>query len=53
MPKHAHIRYPCIVCSYAGPIEVKGKGKTPSHNKRGERSYSSKNQHSRFHGLQA
>ena len=35
----------CIVCSYAGPIEVKGKDKTPLHNKHGERSYSSENQH--------
>ena len=43
----------CIVCYYAGPIKVKGKGKTPLHNKHGERSYSSRNQHSRFHGLQA
>ena len=36
----------CIVCSYAGPIEVKGKDKTPLHNKHRERSYSSENQHS-------
>ena len=43
----------CIVCSYARPIEVKGNDKTPLRNKRGERSYSSKNQHSRFHGLHA
>ena len=43
----------CIMCYYAGPIEVKGKDKTPLHNKHGERSYSSRNQHSRFHGLQA
>ena len=41
----------CIVCSYAEPIEVKGKSKTSLHNKRGERSYSSKNQHSGFYGL--
>ena len=41
----------CIVCSYAGPIKVKGKDKTPLHNKHGERSYSSENQHSRITGL--
>ena len=33
-----------IVCSYAGPIEVKGKGKTSLHNKHGERFYNSRNQ---------
>ena len=41
----------CIVCSYAGPIEVKGKDKTPLHNKHGERSYSLENQHSWITGL--
>ena len=41
----------CIVCSYVGTIEVKGKDKTPLHNKHGERSYSSKNQHSGIIGL--
>ena len=41
----------CIVCSYAGPIEVKGNDKTPLHNKHGERSYSSENQHSGITGL--
>ena len=34
------------MCSSTGPIEVKGKDKTPLHNKHEERSYSSKNQHS-------
>ena len=43
----------CIVCSYARPIRVKGKDKTLLHNKHGERSYSSENQHFGFHGLQA
>ena len=41
----------CIVCTYARPIELKGKNKTPLHNKCGERSYSSENQHSRIIGL--
>ena len=41
----------CIVCSYAGPTEVKGKDKTPMHNKHGERSYNSENQHSGITGL--
>ena len=41
----------CIVRSCAGPIEVKGKDKTPLHNKHGERSYSSENQHSGITGL--
>ena len=38
----------CVLYSYscAGPIEVKGKDKTPLHNKHGERLYSSENQHS-------
>ena len=40
-----------IVCSCAGPIEVKGKDKTPLHSKHGERSYSSENQHSGITGL--
>ena len=40
-----------IVCSYAGPIKVKGKGKTPLHNKHGEKSYSSENQHFRITDL--
>ena len=39
------------MCSYVGPIEVKGNDKTPLHNKHGERSYSSENQHSRIIGL--
>ena len=34
------------MCYYAGPKEVKGKDKTPLHNKHGERSYSSEIQHS-------
>ena len=36
----------CVLysCSCAGPIEVKGKDKTPLHNKLGERSYSLRNQ---------
>ena len=41
----------CIVCSYAGPIEVKGNDKTPLHNKHGERSYSSENQYFEITGL--
>ena len=41
----------CIVCSYAGPIEVKKNDKTLLHNKHEERSYSSKNQHSEITGL--
>ena len=41
----------CIVCSYVGPIEVKGKDKTSLHNKHRERSYSSENQHSGIIGL--
>ena len=41
----------CIVCSYAGPIEVNGKDKTPLNNKHGERSYSLENQHSWITGL--
>ena len=41
----------CIVCSYVGPIEVKGNDKTPLHYKHGERSYSSENQHSGITGL--
>ena len=41
----------CIVCSYAGPIEVKGKDKTLLHNKHRERSYSSENQPSGIIGL--
>ena len=41
----------CIVCSYAGPIKVKVKNKTPLHNKHGERSYSSKNQYFEITGL--
>ena len=41
----------CIVCSYVGPTKVKGKDKTPMHNKHGERSYNSENQHSRITGL--
>ena len=41
----------CIVCSYAGPIEVMGKDKTSLHNKYGERSYSSENQHYGITGL--
>ena len=41
----------CIVCSYAGPIKVKGKDKTPLHNKHGERSYSSENQYFEITGL--
>ena len=41
----------CIVCSYVGPIEVKGNDKAPLHNKHGERSYSSENQHSGITGL--
>ena len=40
-----------IVCSCAGPIEVKGKDKTPLHSKHGEKSYSSENQHSGITGL--
>ena len=41
----------CIVCSYAGTIEVKGNDKILLHNKHGERSYSSKNQYSGIIGL--
>ena len=41
----------CIVCYYAGPIEEKGKDKTPFHNKHEERLYSSENQHSGITGL--
>ena len=41
----------CIVCSYAGPTEVKEKDKTPMHNKHGERLYSLENQHSGITGL--
>ena len=41
----------CIVCSCAGPRGVKGKDKTPLHNKHGERSYNSENQHSGITGL--
>ena len=41
----------CIVCSYARSIEVKEKNKTPLHNKHGERSYSSENQHFGITGL--
>ena len=39
------------MCCYVGPIEVKGNDKTPLHNKHGERSYSSENQHSGITGL--
>ena len=41
----------CIVCSYAGPIEVKGNDKTPLHNKHEKRSYSSENQQPEIIGL--
>ena len=41
----------CIVCSYAGTIEVKGNDKILLHNKHGERSCSSKNQYSGIIGL--
>ena len=41
----------CIVCSYVGLIEVKGKDKISLHNKHGERSYSLENSHSRIIGL--
>ena len=41
----------CIVCSYARPIEAKGKDKILLHNKHGERSYSSENQYSGIIGL--
>ena len=37
-----------MVCSYAGPIEVKGNDKTLLHNKHGEILYSLENQHSGF-----
>ena len=37
-----------MVCSYVGPIEVKGNDKTLLHNKHGERLYNSENQHSGF-----
>ena len=35
-------------CSCVGPIEVKGKDKTPLHNKHGERLYSAENQYFGF-----
>ena len=41
----------CIVCSYVGLIKVNGKDKTSLHNKHGERSNSSENQHSMITGL--
>ena len=41
----------CIVCSYARPIEAKGKEKILLHNKYGERSYNSENQYSGIIGL--
>ena len=40
-----------MVCFYVGPTEVKGKDKTPMHNKHGERSYNSENQYSGIIGL--
>ena len=40
-----------MVCFYVGPTEVKGKDKTPMHNKHGERLYSLENQHSGITGL--
>ena len=40
--------YVLYSCSSVGPIELKGKEKTPLHNKYGERLYSSENQHSGF-----
>ena len=39
------------MCSYARPIEVKGKDKILLHNKHGERSYGSENQYSGIIGL--
>ena len=39
------------MCSYVGPIEVKGNDKAPLHNKHGERSYSSENQYFGITGL--
>lgn len=44
----------CVLysCSCARPIEVKGKDKTSLHDKYGERSYSSRNQHFGSHELQ-